>query len=199
MTKFLFGTALAVLAAAVPAAAQAQRVPAAAVAVVDTDRISRECTACRAAATQLQTQENTLRTRAQQLQTQLTTQGQPIQTAVGALNGKQPDAALQQRITAYQTLERNAQQELANGQRNLQSTQVHVSQQIGARLRPIISTVAQARGANLAVEAGATLFAAPALDITNEVLTQLNQQLPSVSVTPLPQGQQQQQRPPQGR
>ena len=195
MTKLLFGTALAVLAAAVPAAAQAQRVPAAAVAVVDTDRISRECTACRAAATQLQTQETTLRTRAQQLQTQLSTQGQPLQTAVSALNGKQPDAALQQRITAYQTLERNAQQELANGQRNLQSTQVNVSQQIGARLRPIIATVAQARGANVAVEAGSTLFVAPALDITNEVLTQLNQQLPSVSVTPLPQAQQQ----PQGR
>ena len=35
-----------------------------------------------------------------------------------------------------------------------------------------------------------------ALDITNEVLAQLNQQLPSVSVTPLPQQQQQQ---PQGR
>ena len=196
MTKFLFGTALAVLAAAVPASAPAQRLPAAVVAVVDTDRISRECTACRAAATQLQTQENTLRTRAQQLQTQLTTQGQSLQTAVGALNGKQPDAALQQRITAYQTLERNAQQELATGQRNLQSTQVNVSQQIGARLRPIISTVAQARGANLAVETGSTLFVGAGLDITNEVLAQLNQQLPSVSVTPLPQAQQQQ---PQGR
>jgi hypothetical protein len=53
-----------------------------------------------------------------------------------------------------------------------------------------------ARGANLAVDRGATLAAAPALDITSEVLAQLNQQLPSVSVTPLPQAQQQQ---PQGR
>lgn len=190
MNKLFFGTALAVLAAAVPAAAPAQRIGPAVVAVVDTDRISRECTACRAAAQQLQTQEATLRTRAQALQTQLQTEGQPIQTAVNALNGRQPDAALQQRITAFQTKERSAQQELATGQRNLQSTQLNVNQQIGARLVPIITSVAQARGANMAVDRGSALFAAPALDITNDVLTQLNQQLPSVSVTPLPQQQQ---------
>ena len=197
MTKFLFGTALAVLAAAIPAAATAQRIGPAVVAVVDTDRISRECTACRAAATQLQTQTNTLRTRAQQLQTQLQTAGQPIQTAVNALNGKQPDAALQQRITAYQAQQSSAQQELARGEQNIRSTQAHVNQQIGTRLGPIISTVAQARGATVAIDRGSALFAAPALDITNEVLAQLNQQLPTVSVTPLPQQQQQQQ--PQGR
>ena len=192
MTKLLFGSALAVLAAALPAVASAQRLGPAVVAVVDTDRISRECTACRAAATQLQTQNNNLRTRATTLQQQLNTQGQPIQTAVTALNGRQPDAALQQRITAFQTQQQNAQRELATAERNLQSTQLHVNQQIGARLQPIIGTIAQARGATVAVDRGSTLFAAPALDITNEVLAQLNQQLPSVSVTPLPQQQQQQ-------
>ena len=192
MTKLLFGSALAMLAAALPAVASAQRLGPAVVAVVDTDRISRECTACRAAATQLQTQNNNLRTRATTLQQQLNTQGQPIQTAVTALNGRQPDAALQQRITAFQTQQQNAQRELATAERNLQSTQLHVNQQIGARLQPIIGTIAQARGATVAVDRGSTLFAAPALDITNEVLAQLNQQLPSVSVTPLPQQQQQQ-------
>jgi Skp family chaperone for outer membrane proteins len=197
MTKMLFGTALAVIAAAVPATVSAQRIGPAVVAVVDTDRISRECTACQAAARQLQTQTNTLRTRAQQLQQQLQSAGQPIQTAVNALNGRQPDATLQQRITAYQAQQNTAQQELARTEQNLRSTQAHVNQQIGTRLGPIISTVAQARGATVAVDRSQTLFSAPALDITNEVLAQLNQQLPSVSVTPLPQQPQQQQ--PQGR
>jgi Skp family chaperone for outer membrane proteins len=196
MNKILFGTAVAVLAAAVPAAAPAQRLGPAVVAVVDTDRISRECTACVAAAAQLQTQGNTLRSRAQTLQTQLQTQGQPIQTAVAALNGRQPDAALQGRITAFQTQQNNAQQELARSEQNLRSTQAHIQQQIGTRLGPIINTVMTSRGANLAVDRNATLAAAPALDITSEVLAQLNQQLPSVSVTPLPQSQQTQ---PQGR
>jgi Skp family chaperone for outer membrane proteins len=192
MTKLLFGSALAALTLAIPAAATAQRLGPAVVAVVDTDRISRECTACRAAATQLQSQGNTLRTRAQALQQQLQTQGTPIQQAVTALNGRQPDAALQGRITAYQTAQNNAQQELARGEQNLRSTQAHVQQQIGTRLQPIINTVMTARGANIAVDRAATLAAAPALDITNEVLAQLNQQLPSVSVTPLPQQPQQQ-------
>lgn len=194
MTNKLFFAALAAT-ALVPAAAQAQRAPAAVVVVVDTDRIANECTACRSAASQLQTQTNNLRNRATTLQNQLQTEGKPIQTAYEALKGKQPDAALQARITAFQTKERNAQQELATAQRNLQSTQAHVSQQISARLQTIIASVAQQRGANVAFEKANTAWAGPAVDITNDVLAQLNQQLPAVSVTPLPQTQQQ----PQGR
>jgi Skp family chaperone for outer membrane proteins len=198
MNKYAIGTAIAALSLAIPAAAPAQKLGNAVVAVVDTSRISRECTACRAAATQITAQENTLRTRAQTLDQQLIAQRTPLQTAVTALNGKQPDAALQQRITAFQTQERNAQQELATGQRNLQSTELHVNQQIGRQLIPIVQTVATARGATIAVDKNTTLFSAPTLDITNEVLTQLNQRLPSVSVTPLPQPPAQQQQP-QGR
>lgn len=179
-----------------PVSAQAQRVPAAAVAVVDVDRIGRECTACRAATAQLSSQETALRNRATTLQQQLQSAGQPIQTAVAALNGRQPDAALQARITAFQTQQRSAETEIANAQRNLQSTQANVNQQIGARLNTIVSSVAASRGANLAVSKDATLYAATTVDITNEVLAQLNQQLPAVSVTPLPQTQQQR---PQGR
>jgi hypothetical protein len=47
------------------------------------------------------------------------------------------------------------------------------------------------------VDRSATLAVSPTLDITNDVLAQLNQQLPSVNVTPLPQ--QQQQTAPRGR
>jgi Skp family chaperone for outer membrane proteins len=192
MTKTYLGAALAALALATPGAALAQsRIGPAVVAIVDTDRISRDCTACRAARTQLETQATSLRTRAQTLQQQLQTQGQPIQTAVNALNGRQPDAALQGRITAFQTQERNAQQELARLQQTLQSTQAHVNQQIATRLQPIVNTVMNSRGANVAVDRAVTLASAQALDITADVLAQLNQQLPSVSVTPLPQQQQQ--------
>jgi Skp family chaperone for outer membrane proteins len=190
MTNKLLLAAIAA-SALVPAVASAQRVPAAAIAVVDVDRIGRECTACRAAATQLQSQETALRTRAETLQQQLRTAGTPIQTAVNALNGRQPDAALQARITAFQTQQRNAETELANSQRNLQSSQANVNQQIGARLNTIVGTVAASRGANIALSRDAAIYAATTVDITNDVLAQLNQQLPSVSVTPLPQTQQQ--------
>jgi hypothetical protein len=50
------------------------------------------------------------------------------------------------------------------------------------------------RGANLALETTNTLSSVPALDVTNQVIAQLNSTLPSISVTPLPQ-----QQAPQGR
>ena len=196
MTKTIAAALIAASALATPALAQ--RAPAAVVVVIDTDRIGSECTACRSASQQIQQREQQLRTRAQTLETQLQTEGKPIQDAIEALKGKQPDAALQQRVTAFQNKQRQAQTELTNGQRSLQSTQAHVNQQIGLRLRTIISTVAAQRGANLAVSKEATLFSAQTVDITDAVLAQLNQQLPAVSVTPLPQQQQQQQNP-QGR
>lgn len=198
MNKFAIGAALAALtAAALPTAATAQRLGPAVVAVVDSQRIFTECTACRAAQTQLQAQVTQAQQRATQLQAPLTTEGNAIQAAVRALNGKQPDAALQTRIRNFQTQENTANQELANRQNTLRSTQAHVNQQIGARLGPVITTAMNNRGATLVVDKGTTLANAPALDITNEVLAGLNQALPSVSVTPLPQQQQQQQ--PQGR
>ena len=185
MTKYLAAALLAASALATPALAQ--RAPAAVVVVVDTDRIAAECTACRSASQQIQQRAQQLRTRAQTLDTQLQTEG------------KQPDAALQQRVTAFQGKQRSAQQEIANGERSLQSTQAHVNQQIGTRLRTIIGTVSAQRGANLAVSKDSTLFSAQTVDVTDAVLAQLNQQLPAVSVTPLPQQQQQQQTNPQGR
>ncbi|HKT14821.1 MAG TPA: OmpH family outer membrane protein [Allosphingosinicella sp.] len=200
MNKFAFGAALAALAAVIPTAAPAQKVGGAIIAVVNTDRVYKECTACKAAQAQLQTQGNSLQQFAQQLAQPIQTEGQSIEAAVRALNGKPADAALQARITAWQTKQNAANQQFQTRQQTLQSTQQHVLQQINVRLRPILTQVMNARGANVLIDAGNTLDNSPSLDVTNDVLAALNQQLTSVSVTPLPQaaGQQQQQQP-QGR
>jgi Skp family chaperone for outer membrane proteins len=63
----------------------------------------------------------------------------------------------------------------------------------------VTNQVMTQRGANVAVDTNATLARANSVDITNDVLAQLNQQLPSVSVTPLPQQQQPAQQQPTGR
>lgn len=189
---------LAALALAVPATVSAQRIAPATIAVVDTDRILRECNACRAAQTTLQGQVTVLQQRQQTLAAPLRTEAQAIQTAVNALNGKQPDAALQTRIQSLQTRQNQANQELNTSEQNLRSTQQHVVQQINQRLVPIVQAQLAAKNVTLIVGRDAVLAAAPALDITNDVLAQLNQQLPSVSVTPLP-AQQPGQQQPQGR
>jgi outer membrane protein len=194
MRKILLLSAL-VAGASIPAVAHAQAKGG--IIVVDTDQILKTCTACAAAQQQLSQKETALRTRAQTLNTQLTTEGKPIQDAVNALKGKEPDAALQQRITAFETKQRSAQQELATSQRQLQSIAANVQQQIASRLVQIVEQVRARRGAALAVAKDATLANDSTGDVTSEVLAALNSALPSVSVTPLPQSSQQQQ--PQGR
>ena len=186
-----------IAATALAAPAMAQRAPAAVVVVVDTDRIYRDCNACRTAQTQLQSQVATLRTRQQTLETQLRPEGQAIQTAVTALAGKQPDTALQNRIKAFEQRQEAANQELAKGQQNIQSIQANVVRQINERLRPAINQVMTQKGANIAVDLSSTLAHGTGTDVTNEVLAALNTALPAVSLTPLPQ--QQTQQTPQGR
>lgn len=184
---------LAAGAAMLPSAVSAQR---AAVLVVDTDRILSECTACRAASATLQGQANQLRTRAQTLDNQLKPEAEAINKALQALGGRQPDAALQQRVQAFRTREQQARNELAQSENRIQSINAHVQQQIGARTVQIAEQVRARRQAAAVMPRSALMAVDPASDVTSEVLAALNQQLPSVSVTPLPQ---QQQSSPQGR
>nr|WP_319232774.1 OmpH family outer membrane protein [Sphingomonas sp.] len=160
--------------------AQAQKVPGAVIVTVDTQKIYAECNACKAAQTQLQSQAQQL----QQLQESL---GAPIRTEAEAISkaagGKAPDAALQQRIQALQTKEQQANQQLQQRQQQFQRNRAYVAQQITEKLNPIVTQVMQARGANIAVDTGATLAASAGLDVTNDVMTQLNSQLPSVNTT----------------
>lgn len=181
MTKHLL-TALAVVASAAAGSAFAQAVPDAKIAVVDTGRLFSDCTACKAANTQLQAQQAQLRTAAQTLTNPLQTEAQSLQTAVAAAKGN-PDAALQTRIRTFETKRDAAQQQLATQQQTFERNVAFVRQQIGAKAQPIIQQVAQQRGATVAIDKGGTFYAAPAIDLTDAVLTQLNSQLPSVSVT----------------
>ena len=185
MKKILVSAAIAASAFVVSAPATAQS---ANILIVDAERVASDCTACKSASAQLQSKQAALRTRAQQLRTQLQTEGKPIQAAVDALpQGKGPDAALQAKITAYQTKEKNANQELETSTTSLQSTAAHVNQQIGNKLIAVVEQVRARRGAAIVLSKNSTMANDNAIDVTTEVLAALNQQLPSVSVTPMPQ------------
>jgi outer membrane protein len=166
--------------AALPTGANAQAIPPAIVAVVDLDRVQTECNACKTARSALAAQATAEENREKALATPLQTEQQSLQTAVDALKGKEPDAALQARVKAFQTRAQNAQEEATRGRQQLQRNQAYIAQQIQAKLNPIYSQVMQRRGANVLVEQGATLATASAIDVTNDVLTALNTALPSV-------------------
>ena len=192
MKKIILGAALSALALGVPGVAYAQKAPSAMIVVVNTDRVYRECTACVAAQGQLQALVNSSRTRAQELGQPLQTERQSLEEAAQALRNQSgaartsAETALNTRLQAFQQKQTAAQQELAQAEQNIQSTQANVLRQINERLNPIISQVMNARGANVALDTNATLARAANLDVTNQVLAQLNAALPSVSVTPLP-------------
>ena len=192
MKNFILGAAVA-LSIGLPATALAQRVPNAQVIVVDTERVFRECTACVAAQAQLQGLATALQQRQQALGAPLQTEETSIQQAAAAARNAtgaartSAEAALQQRMTALQQRATAATTELRNLENNLRSSQANVMQQINARLNPIINQVMTARGANLAVDTGQSLTHAAALNVTDQVLQTLNQQLPAVTVAPLPQ------------
>lgn len=201
MRNLFLGSAAAALALAIPSVAAAQQIPGAVVVVVDTERVYSQCTACVAAQAQLQSQLQQLQARGQQLNQPLATELQSLQAAAQAAQG-QPDAALQQRAQAFQAQQESAQREMQGREEQLRRNQAFVVDQINQRLWPVVTQIMQQRGANLAVDRGATLAINPALDVTDQVLAALNQQLPSVNVNaPAPAQQPAQQQParPQGR
>jgi len=193
MNRLLFSTAFAVSLGA-GSAASAQAIPAATVAVVDLEKVTSECTACKSAAATLRGQVTGLQNREQALTTPLETEQKSIQAAVDALAGKQPDAALQARAKAWETKRQQSAQELARQQQQIQRNQAYISQQIQAKLGPIYQQVMQKRGANLMVEAGTTLATSSSIDVTTDVLAALNAALPAVQTTAPAAAQQ-----PQGR
>jgi outer membrane protein len=197
MRQLLMPTIAAAAAFFAAGAANAQQRP---ILVVDTEKVLTDCNACRAANTQLQTQQNQLQSRIQQRATALDAQLKPerdaIQKAIQALGGKQPDAALQKRAQAYEQRAQAAQTELQNIERQFQSTVAHVRQQVGQRVVLIAEQVRARRQAAIVIGKSSVMANDSSIDVTTEVLAALNQQLPAVSVTPLPQQQQAQ---PQGR
>jgi outer membrane protein len=188
--------ALAALAVALtPQAALAQTVPNAVVIIVDGNKAGTECTACRTALSQLQQQGQAIQTLRQQLATPLQTEGQQLQTAIDALKGKQPDAALQARVTAFQAKQNQAEQQVGTRAQTFERNKAYVLQQIRAKIGPAIEAVQARRRANVVLDANVTASFSPALDVTNDVIAELNRTLTSIGTTAPAQTQQQ----PQGR
>jgi outer membrane protein len=188
MTKIFLVPALAASLMA-PATVSAQALPGAIVAVADVDRVTAECNACKTAVASLRSQAQTLQAREKALADPLAAEQKSIQTAIDALAGKEPDAALKTRVTQWQTRQQNAATELQRSQQQLQRNQQYIQQQVAAKLGPIYQQVMQRRGANILVDTNATLAAANSVDVTNDVLAALNAALPTIATTAPAQAQ----------
>lgn len=179
-----------------PVPAMAQAVPAATVAVVDLERVTSECNACKTATAALRGQVTALQSRQTALATPLEAEQKSIQAAVDALNGKEPDTALQNRIKAFQAKQQQGAQELSAQQAQIQRNQQYIQKQVSDKLGPIYQSVMQKRGANLLMEVGSTLATTASIDVTSDVLAGLNAALPTIQTVAPAEAKQQQ---PQGR
>ena len=179
MKKLLISVSLAA-AAVLPSAAQAQAIPAAVVAVVDLDRVTSDCTACKTATAALRSQVQAYQSRENALAAPLQTEQKSIQSAIDALKGAEPAEALKARVAAFQTRQQNGAQELQRQQDQIKRNQQYVQKQIADKLGPIYSQVMQRRGANIMVEQGATLATATSLDVTTDVIGALNTAMPTI-------------------
>jgi Skp family chaperone for outer membrane proteins len=198
MKTLLISAALA--ASIIPSAASAQAIPGAVIAVVDLEKVTAECNACKTAAAALRSQATALQTRQQTLAGPLQTEQKSIQAAIDALpQGKEPDAALKTRAQAFQTKYEQAQQEIARGEQQLQRNQAYINQQVRDKLGPIYQQVMQRRGANIMVETGTTLATSTNVDVTNDVLAALNAAMPTIQTQAPAQATTTQRQQPQGR
>jgi outer membrane protein len=178
-----------------PSAASAQATPSAVIAVVDLQRVTTDCNACKAAQATLRSQASAFETRRNTLLTSLQTEQKSLQASVDALKGKDPDAALQARIKAFQTKAQQSEQELARQQQQIEVNASYVRKQVADKLGPIYQQVAQRHGANMVISTDATLWNSTSVDVTSDVIAGLNISLPSIQTTAPAQPQQQ----PQGR
>ncbi|WP_265570813.1 OmpH family outer membrane protein [Sphingomicrobium nitratireducens] len=200
MKTKMIAALVAATAMTLPAAAAAQALPAAAIGVVDTSRVSTDCTACKTAGAQLEAQAKAIRDREQQLATPLETEGKAIQAAVDALKGAQADQALQTRAQTFEQRRQAAAQEIQQRQQTFQRNRSYVAQQFAAALEPAVNAVMTRRGATIVMDAGTVMLHAPAVDITNDVLAEVNRTLTTLNTTaPAPAQPAQQQTPPAGR
>ncbi len=78
----------------------------------------------------------------------------------------------------------NANDEITQKKNDFQRSNQYIIYQINVAMQPIMQEIMTARSANVVMERGAVLLAAPALDVTATAIQKLNAKLPSVSITP---------------
>ena len=117
-------------AAIVPTAATAGAIPAAVIAVVDLDRVTRDCNACKSAAATLQSRQRL--SRRQRRRSRPSKLKVRRRDAAQALQGKPADAALEARAKAWETKRNNAAQEVQRMGDQLQRDQQYISQQVAS-------------------------------------------------------------------
>ena len=112
-------------------------------------------------------------------------EGQRLNAETQALTSEslqqRPD--LMQRIQDLQTQGQEFQRAQQKAIRELQATEAQALRPVGEALQPIISSVAEERGALVVLNQGNVVYSANSTDVTADVIRRLDAQLTTVDVT----------------
>jgi len=156
----------------------AQSAPALQVAVLDLPVILRDSTAAQGVREQIEQQR-------QRFQQELAQQEQALQAEGQQLEAQRTSMTTEQIQTKQQEIAQRVQQLRQQSELRRQQLEDAFNQAMGQVRQSVIqilTDIAEARGYSLVLNKSTVLLSATEFDITNEVLTQLNQRLPSVQV-----------------
>ncbi|WP_439815916.1 OmpH family outer membrane protein [Zavarzinia sp. CC-PAN008] len=152
--------------------------PRAAIVVVDYEKILNTSTAAADIRRQMQALRQSMQGEIDREEASLRTEEQQLRQQQASL----PADQFEQRRQAFI-------QKVTDAQRRVQSRNARLEQALDTAtgkmrqaLVPIFSTILEGRGANVLLDTHEVLYSTPTLDITNDVMAQLNRQLTSVKV-----------------
>jgi len=166
--------------AAGSAAAQAKKVPAAVIAVVDTQRVLRESAVGKDITRQIEQYSRSF-------QGELTRQQETLRKEEEELKRQQavlaPDAFAQKRRD-FEARAMEAQRQLQGRKQQLDRVANTALNQVKQSLVPIFKDLAKENGFNLLMEKSLTIDSAPSLEVTQQVVQRLDRAMPSLQVPP---------------
>lgn len=157
------------------------------IAVVDLQRAVATSSAYSTARTQIQTtykaQIDNFTTRKNAIDADLKAKGTALDAALKAAGGK-PTPAIQTQYEAAQKAQQNGQAELQRLGQPIALANAYVEEQISAKLSDALKNAMNKSKVDLILSPDATVSYQPTVDITQQVVTELNALVPSVSITP---------------
>lgn len=171
---------VAVSSAVSPAAAQGKKIPAAVIAVVDTQRVLRESAVGKDITRQIEEYSRTF-------QGELNRQQEALRKEEDELKRQQavlPAEAFGQKRRDFETRALDVQRQLQGRKQQLDRVANTALNQVKQSLVPIFNDLSKEQGFNMLMEKSLTIQSSDAVEVTQQVVQRLNRAMPSLQVPP---------------
>lgn len=149
------------------------------VAVVNIQKIMKESKAANAIRSQVQAKQKDFQAELDKKEKSLQQEDQELAKQRNVLSQE----AFKEKYTAFRTKAMEAQQEVRAKRAKLEKGLAKALESIQSKVTEIVAGVSKEKGFDVAVSGNLVLYTAEKNDITAEVLSRLNSQLPNINVT----------------